>query len=97
MDATNQENTPIDSNSEDNQLNATKKRALEALVALLPQLDSLEPEQKYRICIDAVRFTDNKSLVDAALDTALKIGDLETQANALLEVVAEINYLQESR
>lgn len=76
-------------------LSATKKRALEALVGLIPQIDTLEPTQKFRICIDAIRFTDNKELIDIALNAALAIKDLEEQANAIIELVAEINYLEE--
>ncbi|MDN5274113.1 MAG: hypothetical protein JWP06_14 [Candidatus Saccharibacteria bacterium] len=76
-------------------LDKTKRRALEALVALMPQLNNLEPEQRFRICIEAIRFTDDQNLVDAALDAGLAIEDAETQANALLEIVAEINYLEQ--
>lgn len=76
-------------------LNQVKKRALEALVGLMPELSSLEPQQKFRICIEAIRFTDNEQLIDASLEAGLAIPDPEARANALLEVVTEINYLEQ--
>lgn len=76
------------------ELDSVKKRALQALTPLLGSLD-VDPERKFDICISAMRFTDNKDLAATALDTALAIKEDGTKAEALVELINEINYLQQ--
>lgn len=78
----------------DDALDDVKKRALEALVPIIADLD-VSPEQKFDICITAMRFTDNKQLANTALEAALAIEDNGPKAEALVELVNEINYLQQ--
>lgn len=96
MDEDNQKDT---SKSDNNQaapdaLDAVKQRALKELVPVLDDLKGLEPERKFDICIAAMRYTDNKLLAETALDAALAIEEKGTKAEALVELVNEINYLQ---
>lgn len=78
----------------DQHLTEAKKRALAALVPLMGDLE-VDPEQKFNMCMNAIRSTDNKELVPAALDAALAIEDKRAKAEALVELVNEINYLQQ--
>lgn len=78
-----------------NALDSVKKRALEALTPLIDGLD-LDAERKFDICMSALRFTDNKDLADVALNAALAIEEKGAKAEALVELVNEINYLQQA-
>lgn len=73
---------------------ATVKR--QALAALAPLLGSLQtnPERKFEICMSAMRFTDDASLAAVALDAALAIEDNGPKAEALVELINEIDYLE---
>jgi hypothetical protein len=77
------------------QLDDVKRRALDALTPLLGNLD-MDAERKFDICMNAIRFTDNKDLADVALQAALAIPEEGAKAEALVELVNEINYLQQA-
>lgn len=84
---------PAAANSNDtNNLEGIKK---EALVELRPILDRLElsPEEKFDICLLLLRSTDDKTLIAPAHDAAKKITDEAKRAQALLDVIKEIDYL----
>jgi hypothetical protein len=90
----NSNSVPAENNQNDF-LDGVKKRALESLTPLLGSLDT-DPERKFDICINAMRLTDNKGLADTALSAALAIEEKGTKAEALVELVNEINYLQKA-
>ncbi len=73
-------------------LMSVKQRALEQLSPLVDHLD-LPPEQKFDTYMEILRASDDKSLVQPAFDIAQKIEDEDKKAQALLDVVNEVNYL----
>lgn len=80
----------------DNLLNEAKQKALDALVPIMNSLDDSDPERKFDLSIKAIRYTDDKKLVNVALNAALKIDDDSARAEALVELINEINYLQQA-
>lgn len=76
-------------------LEGAKKRAMDALVPIIRDLKDVSPERKFDICLSALRYTDDNDLVNVALDAALSIEEFGTKAEALVELVNEINYLLE--
>lgn len=68
-----------------------KQEALEALSPLVGQLD-LNPEDKFRTLMMLIQASDNRDLVPEAYTAAKQIGDEKTRAQALLDIVNEINY-----
>lgn len=68
-----------------------KQDALEQLSPLVDQLEQ-EPEQKFRTLLMLIQASDNQELVSHAYKVALQIKDEKVRAQALLDVVNEINY-----
>lgn len=68
-----------------------KQEALRKLSPLLGQLDQT-PEEKFRTFMMMIQASDNQNLVKDAYDAALQITDEKVKAQALLDVVNEINY-----
>ena len=89
----NNQEQPVNNTAD--KLDSTKKRALESLAPLLGSLN-VDPERKFEICMNAIRFTDNKDLVETALEAAEAIEEKGTKAEALVELITEINYLQQA-
>jgi hypothetical protein len=80
--------TPSAANPE---LEAIKKNALEELRPLVDKLD-LPPEDKFDTLLLIIRSTDDQSLVPAAHEAAKGIADESKRAQALLDVIKEIDY-----
>jgi hypothetical protein len=68
-----------------------KQQALSQLGPLVRQLDQT-PEEKFRTTMMLVQSTDNASLLKDAYEAAQAITDEKVRAQALLDVVNEINY-----
>ena len=68
-----------------------KQKALGQLTPLVGHLDQT-PEEKFRTLMMMIQATDDQSMLQEAYDTAQKITDEKTKAQALLDVVNEINY-----
>lgn len=68
-----------------------KKKSLEELSPLLGHLDQT-PEEKYKTTMMMIQATDDSSLIQTAHDSALQISDEKVRAQALLDIVNEINY-----
>lgn len=88
-----------DDNSDDNQTHdASNDELLEikrsALAELSPLLDHLdqEPEEKFQTTMMMIQATDNKDLVAKAYESAKEIKEDKARAQALLDIVNEINY-----
>ena len=66
----------------------------QALGELTPLVDHLEqtPEEKFRTTMMMIQASDNQSLVHVAYEAALAIEDQKVKAQALLDVINEINY-----
>jgi hypothetical protein len=77
---------------DDDELMDVKQQALEELSPLVSHLD-LPPEQKFDTYMEILRASDDKTLVKPALDAAKAIEDDDKRAQALLDVVNEVNYL----
>lgn len=73
------------------ELDTIKKSALEELRPLVDKLD-LPAEEKFDTLLLIIRSTDDKSLVSAAHDAARNIPDETKRAQALLDVIKEIDY-----
>ncbi|MDQ5971988.1 MAG: hypothetical protein QG553_147 [Patescibacteria group bacterium] len=90
------EEAPASSNTspnseDDDELLTLKKQALEELAPLVDQLDQT-PEEKFKTTMMMIQATDSASLVKVAHEAAQKISDEKVRAQALLDIVNEINY-----
>lgn len=67
---------------------------LEALSKLSPLVNHLDqsPEEKFRTLMMMIQASDDQSLIRQAYETSLSIGDEKERAQALLDIVNEINY-----
>lgn len=72
-------------------LEGIKKQALEQLSPLVSKLDQA-PEERYKTLMMLIQASDNDSLISEAYDAAQKISDEKVRAEALLNIVNEINY-----
>lgn len=73
------------------ELEAIKKTALEELRPLVDKLD-LPADEKFDTLLLLIRSTDDKTLVGAAHEAARSIDDETKRAQALLDVIKEIDY-----
>lgn len=68
-----------------------KQQALQSLSPLLGQLDQ-SPEEKFRTTMMMIQASDNQALIKDAYEAAQAITDEKAKAQALLDIVNEINY-----
>ena len=68
-----------------------KQKALNDLAPLVSQLDQ-SPEDKFRTIMMMIQASDDQNLVQSAYEAAHDIKDEKVRAQALLDVVNEINY-----
>lgn len=68
-----------------------KNEALHDLSPLVDKLD-LSPEEKFKTVMMLIQASDDQALIPQAYDLAKKISDEKAKAQALLDVVNEINY-----
>ncbi len=68
-----------------------KKKALESLAPLVDELDQ-SPEDKFKTTMMLIQASDNAELIKDAFAAANAISDEKSRAQALLDVVNEINY-----
>jgi hypothetical protein len=80
----------------DNDLLGLKQRALSQLGPLVSHLDQT-PEEKFRTTMMLIQTTDNSALLKNAYEAAQSITDEKTRAQALLDVVNEINYFTQQQ
>lgn len=73
------------------ELDSIKKDALSELRPLVDKLD-LPADEKFDTLLLIIRSTDDKSLVSAAHEAAKNISDETKRAQALLDVIKEIDY-----
>ena len=83
---------PVANPANDNEaLEAIKKQALEELRPLVDRLE-LPPEEKFDILLLIIRSTDDEELVAKAHQTAIEIEDETRKAQALLDIIKEVDY-----
>lgn len=81
---------------EDTELLSLKEQAIKELAPLLDQLDQ-SPEEKFKTTMMMIQATDNADLVKGAHEAASKITDEKIRAQALLDIVNEINYFTQPK
>lgn len=92
--ATTEEPAPVvaaSPSADTSDLDEIKKDALEELRPLVDKLD-LPADEKFDTILLLIRSTDDKSLVNAAHEAARAIPDEAKRAQALLDVIKEIDY-----
>lgn len=72
-----------------------KQEAMNALSPLLDHLDQ-SPKDKFRTTMMMIQASDNDKLIPIAYEAAKAIEDEKERAQALLDVVNEINYFTQS-
>ncbi|MEI7682859.1 MAG: hypothetical protein WCJ24_00990 [Candidatus Saccharibacteria bacterium] len=77
--------------SKDADLLSLKKQAIEELAPLVDHLDQTADE-KFKTTMMMIQATDSSDLIKSAYQAALKIEDDKVRAQALLDIVNEINY-----
>ena len=75
----------------DDELMSIKQDALGALTPLVGKLEQT-PEEKFKTTMMMIQASDDRSLVKTAYEAAQSITDEKVRAQALLDVVNEINY-----
>jgi hypothetical protein len=78
---------PLDTNG----LLDIKQQALTQLSPLVGHLEQT-PEEKFRTTMMMIQASDNQSLIKDAYESAQRISDEKNRAQALLDVINEINY-----
>lgn len=68
-----------------------KQQALQQLTPLIGHLEQT-PEEKFRTTMMMIQAADNHELLNAAYEAAQQITDEKVRAQALLDIVNEINY-----
>ena len=71
----------------------------EALKHLQPLVGSLQqsPEEEFRTVMMMIQATDDKTMLKKALDSAKRITDDKVRAQAMLDVINEINYFTQAQ
>ncbi len=74
-----------------NDLTEIKNSALQELTPLVGHLEQT-PEEKFKTTMMLIQATDDSSMIPTAYEAAKAIADEKTKAQALLDIVNEINY-----
>lgn len=82
---------PVVSADQANNLLGIKQQALQNLTPLIDKLEQT-PEDKFKTMMMLLQASDNPELVKKTYDAAQAISDEKVKAQALLDVVNEINY-----
>lgn len=78
------------------ELDEIKVKALGELKPLVSKLD-LTPEKRYDLLMEIIQASNDESLLPEAFETAEKIDDDDLRAQALMEVVNEIEFLKSKK
>ena len=81
---------------DDGELDSVKKDALEQLRPLIEKLD-LEPADKFDKYLMMLRASDDPALIKPAFEAAQGIPGEKEKAQALLDIINEINYITASK
>lgn len=88
--------TPPSSPINPDDLLALKQQALNQLTPLVGQLEQT-PEERFRTTMMMIQSADNQSLIKDAYEAAQAISDDKVRAQALLDVINEINYFTQQQ
>ena len=89
-------NTTPSVSQDDDSLDPIKNQALEELRPLIEKLN-IPAEEKFETYLLLIRSSDDKSLIAPAHQTALLIEDETKRAEALLDIIKEIEYLSSAK
>ena len=78
-------------NQDNDELLNIKQQALSQLSPIVNHLDQT-PEEKFRTTMMMIQASDDQSLIKTAYEAAQQISDEKQKAQALLDIVNEINY-----
>ena len=87
---------PAPATAADPALDTIKQTALNELRPLVDKLD-VSPEEKFDTYLLLLRSTDDKTLIAPAHDAAVSIVDEARRAQALLDIIKEIDYFSNPR
>lgn len=87
---------PVQNNASSNDLLDIKRHALQDLSPLIGHLDQ-SPEERFKTTMMMIQASDNQALVADAYEAAKGIEDEKARAQALLDIVNEINYFTQSK
>ncbi|MBX6334135.1 hypothetical protein IRY61_02205 [Candidatus Saccharibacteria bacterium] len=79
-----------------NELFDLKKQALQQLTPLINHLDQT-PLERFRTLMMLIQASDNQTLLKDAYEAAQKIEDDKIRAQALLDIINEINYFTQQQ
>ena len=82
-------------NPDTNELIDIKQKALTQLSPLVGHLDQT-PEEQFRTTMMMIQASDDQSMIKTAYEAAQKISDEKVRAQALLDIVNEINYFTQT-
>jgi hypothetical protein len=88
--------TTSEGTGDDSELDEVKNSALEQLRPLIEKLD-LEPADKFDKYLMMLRASDDPALIKPAFDAAQGIAGEQEKAQALLDIINEINYITASK
>jgi hypothetical protein len=77
------------------QLLNIKQQALQQLTPLVGHLEQ-SPEERFRTTMMMIQASDNHALIQTAYEAAQQITDEKVRAQALLDIVNEINYFTQN-
>ncbi len=83
--------TPSSGGGHSDELLDLKQQALQQLTPLVGHLEQ-QPEEKFRTLMMMIQASDDQTKLKEAFETAKKITDDKARAQALLDVINEINY-----
>lgn len=83
---------PVVTSAANDDLNSIKTEALNELRPLVDKLN-VEPEEKFDTYLLLLRSTDDKTLIAPAHEAARAITDEARRAQALLDIIKEIDFL----
>ncbi|MEI6755623.1 MAG: hypothetical protein WCK80_01220 [bacterium] len=81
--------------AKENDLGIIKQQALSELSPLIKHLEQT-PEEKFKVTMMMIQASDDQSLIQDAYEAARRITDESKRAQALLDVVNEINYFTQT-
>ncbi|MDX1765925.1 MAG: hypothetical protein R3313_03145 [Candidatus Saccharimonadales bacterium] len=87
---------PIIADGQQADLLDIKKDALKELSPLVEHIDQ-KPQERFKTLLDMIRASDDVTLVRPAYAAAQAIEDDKDRAQALLDVVKEVNYLTQTK
>lgn len=88
--------SPAKSGAPTDSLLDIKQQALQALTPLVGHLEQT-PEEKFRTTMMMIQASDDHGLISVAYEAAQQIANEKERAQALLDIVNEINYFTQNQ